>query len=99
MSKFHHDLVGASSGSGYGGGCYCPKEEAGGLTDIGLLTAAAAAFYLLYTAITMNLRRRRKRSLEYQTIENLTFEPNHLILQGRIIFSKFQLRLHTCHIL
>ena len=52
MVKFFDDSQALGS-SGYGG-CYCPKEEdEGGLSDLGLLAAGAAAVALLYTAITM----------------------------------------------
>lgn len=66
MSKYNYnDMLAAGSGSGYG--CYCPKnDEQGGLGDLGLYAAGAAAVFLLYQAITM-MARRKKRSAETST--------------------------------
>ena len=64
MYRSYADLQAAGSGSGYGG-CYCPKEEeGGGLGDLGLLAAGAAAVFLLYQAITMIPPPGRKRRSE-----------------------------------
>ena len=65
MSRYYdNDLMVAGSGSGYGhhGGCSCSSKDGGGggLGDLGLLAAAGLGFFLLYQAITM-MRRRRKR--------------------------------------
>jgi hypothetical protein len=63
---------GGGGGKGHGGGCCCcdsgssggsMMDALGGLGDTGLLAAGAAAVALLYTAITMG-RRRRKRSTD-----------------------------------
>lgn len=65
------DLLGLGSGSGYGGGyggggygCGCQNDN----FDLGLLAAAGAAFFALYTAITMMMRRKKR-----DTAVDLTF--------------------------
>ena len=63
MSNYYKSLDQLAAGSGSGYGCYCPKDDsAGGLSDLGLLAAGAAAVFLLYQAITM-MTRRKKRDL------------------------------------
>ena len=69
MSNYYkNDLLAAGSGSGYG--CYCPKEDEGGLTDLGLLAAGAAAVFLLYQAITMMARRKKREDAYGSVVED-----------------------------
>ena len=70
--------------SGYGGGCYCPKdsgdEGGGGLLDgnLGLAAAAAAAFFLLYTTATMLTRRKREAENGYSGVLDLVYQGRFL---------------------
>ncbi len=67
MALLPADLLAAGSGYGHSGyGCYCPKNDggSGGIGDLGnlaLLAGIAGAAFVIYQAITMGRRRRRKR--------------------------------------
>ena len=77
-----------AAGSGYGGGCYCPKDsgdggDGGGLLggNLGLAAAAAAAFFLLYTTATMVTRRKREAENGYSGVLDMVFK-GILIFKG-----------------
>ena len=83
------DLKTSGSGSSYGGGCFCPKKDgmdgsgAGLSSDLGLLAAGAAAVALLYTAITMAMARRKRRSTaDNESADSVWTMAQDLLWQG-----------------
>ena len=82
MSTYRNSDLIMAAGSGYGGGCFCPKDSgdggggAGGLLDgnLGLLAAGAAAFFLLYTTATMLARRKRSTDEDYSSHLDIVYK-------------------------
>ena len=85
MATYRYSDLKMAADSGYGGGCYCPKDsgDGGGGGDLlggnlGLGAAAAAAFFLLYTTATMLARKKREAESGYSEVLDLVFQGRFL---------------------
>ena len=89
MATYRNSDLIMAAGSGYGGGCYCPKDSGDGGDggdllggNLGLAAAAAAAFFLLYTTATMLARRKREAERGYSEVLDMVFKGIVLLMGG-----------------